>query len=374
MLNIHMLLMIVVMGICLFYTRIGMSQRAKRQCIIIVTIIVSLFSGLRTWWFGDLIKYYTQYVACNGENWKEVINSGDGNFALRYFFHYAGAIGISYDNCLLIIATFVAVTLGITVYRYSPSPFWSYTMYIAMGFYMFTYSGLKQAVAMGFLQLAAMAMFEAKYWQYLILVVLGGLFHAPAFIFLAAYPFCRQRLNQRYALVLLALVAVMFLYRSQIVNLMNELYYDEVDTVTETKEVGGRFIMMILIMIIGLTLRPLHKWDRIYLQVFNLMVIAAALQTMSVFSNVFTRLADYYYQFIILYMPMILQTGRSQAREKPRYRDEIRYWSPKNYLLLSLCIVAFAFWFYGNQVEGSSAFLDSYAFRWEIDPYSLYGH
>lgn len=245
-------------------------------------------------------------------------------------------------------------------------------MYIAMGFYMFTYSGLKQAVAMSFLVLAAMAMFEAKFWKYLLWVVLGGLFHAPALIFLAAYPFCRQRLNRRYVLVLIALVMALVLFRTQIVNFMNEIYYDETDAFADTNEVGGRFIMMVLIMFLGMTLRPLHKWDRIYLQVFNLMVLAAALQTMSVFGNVFTRLADYYYQFVVLYIPMIMQSGLSQAREMPNHRNEIRYWTPQNYLLLGIVIIAFSFWFYGNQLEGAYPILKDFLFRWQIDASAIY--
>lgn len=372
--KLQMPMFIVIMVICMLYAIRGSGRKDKRQCVIIITIILTFFSGFRTWWMGDLIKYYTQYVACNGENWKEVITSGSENFGLRFFFHYAGALGISYDNCILIISAFVAASLGVLVYRYSPSPFWSYTMYIAMGFYLFTYSGLKQTVAMGFLIFASMAMFERKYWKYLVFVVIGGLFHAPAFIFLAAYPFCRQKLNYRYILVLIALVAAIALFRTQIVNFMNEIYYDEADSFSDTNEVGGRFIVMVLIMLMGVILRPLHKWDRIYLQVFNLMVLAAALQTMSVFGNVFTRLADYYYQFIVLYMPMILQTGRSQAREMPQHRAEIRYWHPNNYLLLGIAIVAFSFWFYGNQIEGAYLILKDYVFRWEIDPYALYGH
>jgi transmembrane protein EpsG len=371
--DMQMPLLLAVMAITAMYTYGIQSQRRRKNCVIVITMILALFSGLRSWWMGDLIKYYTQYRACNGSEWYATITSGTENFGLRYFFHYAGAIGISYDNCILIIACFVAITLGLIVYRYSPSPFWSYVMYIAMGFYMFTYSGLKQSVAMGFLILAAMAMFEGKFWKYLVFTFLGGIFHAPAFIFLAAYPFCRQRLGRRYVVVLIALVAALFLFRTQIVNFMNEIYYEEADSFTDTNEVGGRFIMMVLIMILGVILRPLHNWDKVYLQVFNLMILAASLQTMSVFGNVFTRLADYYYQFVVLYMPMIMQTGRSQAKEMPEYRKEIRYWHPHNYALLSIAVIAFALWFYGNQLEGGYPIMKDFVFRWEIDPYSLYG-
>ncbi len=370
--KLQMPLLFVVMGICFLYAMHAPTRRAKRQCVVLITVTLALFSGLRTWWFGDLIKYYTLYVRCNGSDWWAALTEDWSNMGIRWFFHYAGAIGISYDNCILIIATLVAVTLGLLIYRYSPSPFWSYVMYIAMGFYMFTYSGLKQAIAMSFLILAAMAMFENKLWKFLLYTMVGGFFHAPALIFLVAYPFCRQRLNRRYFLVLIGLFAALFLFRTQIVNFMNDIYYEDKDTVTATKEVGGRFIMMLLIMAMGIVLRPLKKWDRVYFQTFNMMVLAAALQTMSVYGNVFSRLSDYYYQFIALYVPFILQPGRSQAREMPQYRNQIFYWEPKNYLLLGIGIIMFSLWYYNNYIDSGWAMLQSFQFRWEIDPYALY--
>jgi hypothetical protein len=75
-------------------------------------------------------------------------------------------------------------------------------------------------------------------------------------------------------------------------------------------------------MALGYYLRPLHVHDKIYGYVFNVAVLAAALQTFSIYSNNYTRLADYYYQFIILYIPMMLQSGESQAYFMPERKNE----------------------------------------------------
>lgn len=371
--NLQMLLLLTVMGITAIYAMGEKNHIAKRRCVVAVSAVMALFSGLRSWWMGDLIKYYTLYRRCVGPEWSQVVSEKAANTGIRWFFHIAGWLGISYDNCLLIIAVFAAVTLGILIYRYSPSPFWSYVMYIAMGFYLFTYSGLKQTIAMGFVILAVMAMFEGKPWRFVLWIVAGGLFHAPAFIFLVAYPFCRQKISARYFMVVIGLVAGMFLFRAPIGNFLSELYYDEQDAFAEVSGVGGRFMMMLLIMAIGLFLRPLQDWDRIYIQVFNLMVISAALQTMSVFDHNFTRLTDYYYQFIVLFLPMMLELGGSQARRYPEHRKKILYYDPNIYIVASLGIMLFALWYYNGFIESSQAILNEYRFRWEIDPYSLYG-
>lgn len=372
----QMPLLLVVMAITAAYAYGQKTRRNKKKCVMIITIILALFSGLRSWWFGDLIKYYTLYRSCTGPEWQTFLSAENENLGIRWLFHYGNAIGISYDNCIFLIAVFVAVTLGILVYRYSPSPYWSYVIYIGMGFYMFTYSGLKQAIAMGFLILATMAMFEKRFWIFLFWVLVASRFHAPALIFLVAYPFCRQKLNGWYFLVLGCLFAAMFLFRNQLVSFMSLMYYDDENAyaAVDSYEVGGRFVMMMLIMAAGLILRPLHSWDKLYTQVFNLMVLAAALQTMSVFDNNFTRLTDYYYQFIVLFMPMMLQSGQSQARLYPEYSRHIRYWSASTYLLAGIGITAFALWYYHGYIQSGWRMLQDFVFRWEIDPYSLYGH
>lgn len=371
----QMPLLIAVLVIAASYSFGQKSGRSKKRCVVLITIILALFSGLRSWWMGDLIKYYTLYVRCTGPDWYAALTEDTGNLGIRWFFHYSNALGISYDNCLLIIAAFAAITLGILVYRYSPSPYWSYMMYIAMGFYLFTFSGLKQTIAMGFLILAAVNMLEDKFWKYLFWVLVASWFHAPALIFLAAYHFCHQKLNVWYFIVLTGLFAVMFVFRTQIVNFLSTLYYDDQDAFTaiDSSKVGGRFMMMVLIMVLGLVLRPLHQWDKVYLRVFNLMALAAALQTMSVFDNNFTRLTDYYYQFVVLFVPLMLQSGRSQARALPEYRREIRYWSSDTYFILGIGITLFGLWYYNSFVDSSWAILKDYVFRWEIDPYALYG-
>ena len=244
-----------------------------------------------------------------------------------------------------------------------------------MGFYMFTYSGLKQTIAMGFLALAVMGLLEGKFWRFLLWVLVASWFHAPALVFVVAYPFCRQKLNAWYLISLSAVFAAMFLFRNQLVNFLASLYYEDQDTfeAVGATEVGGRFLMMIFILVTGLIIRPLHPWDKQYVHIFNLMVLAAALQTMSVFDNSFTRLADYYYQFVILYFPMMLESGPRQARRYPQHRQEIRYWSATTYLLAGISITLFALWFYNNYINSSWEVLQAFAFRWEIDPYSLYG-
>lgn len=368
-----MILLLVVMAISLLYSNSRETKYNKKMCVISITVIMACFSGFRSWWMGDLIKYYTDYVSCNSEGWFDYIFDDYTNIGLKLCFHMAGSIGISYDVCLFVIAAFFSMALGILVYRYSPSPYWSYLMFIAMGFYIFTFSGLKQTCAMGFVIFAMMAILENNPKKFLIWVLIAGIFHAPAFIFFLAYPAAKKKINLTYVLLIIVIIIAVYLFRDQIVELLAETYYDDEKQFVATGGIGGRVLMMIFIMAFGIFMRPLQKNDTMYLQVFNIMVIAAIIQYFSMYDNVFTRLADYYYQFIVLFMPLVMESGQHQAAVQPERKYSIRYFTQRSYLLIGLAITLFALWYYNSYIDGSQNILQDFKFFWEIDPYSLYG-
>ena len=370
--NIQIVLLLVIMGISLLYTISEDTKANKRLCVGSITVILACFSGFRSWWLGDLIKYYTLYRNCNSSEWKDYVFDKWSNIGIRLFFRGAGSIGISYDVCIFIIAAFFAVCLGMMVYRYCPVPYMSYLIFISMGFYIFTYSGLKQTIAMGFIILAMMALLENKLIMFIFWVFIAFIFHAPAAIFLAAYPIAKKRVDKLYIGVLAAIVVLVFLYHGTIVSWLSEAYYEDEEIVAVTFHVGGRTLMMIFIMAFGVVMRPLRRKDSHFIQVFNIMVMAAIIQVFSMYNNVFSRLADYYYQFVVLFLSMVMEPGYHQAKLEPNRKDEIRYFTKESYVIIGFAITVFSLWYYHSYVESSSTLLQSFKFFWQIDPYALY--
>lgn len=366
-------LLIAVVAITLLYACYRNNRASKRHCVQAVTVLLTLFSGFRSWWMGDLIKYYTLYRSCNQSDWTETVFGTIENVGIRIFFRTAGALHISYDICIFLIAALVAISLGVLVFRHSPSPYWSYLIYIGMGFYLFTYSGLKQALAMSFIIFAMCAYLESRPLKVIVWTLAAALFHAPALIFLLLFLFPQKKLGMHYFAVVATLFALCFLFKGQLVRFLSELYYDESDTYENIKEVGGRFVMMLIIIGAALILRPLRSWDRIYFRTFNTMVLAALCQMFSVYDNNFTRLADYFYQFVILFIPLMMESGDRQAAHYPNHIGEIRYWDRQIYMLASIAITLFSFWYYHSYIQSSAAILNQFKFFWQIDPYALYG-
>ena len=374
--KLQMPLLLAVMAITMLYANNGSlrSRRGKYACVAAVTLILTFFSGFRSWWMGDLIKYYTLFRNCNGSEWASYVFEDSTNMGLRLLFRLIGGLGMKYEVVIFLIAAFSAIALGVLVQRYSPSPFWSYTMWIAMGFYLFTYSGLKQTVAMACLMLAMVGLLENRFWTFLIWTVIGGTFHAPVYVFLVAYTFARMKFGRGYLVSVAAVVVLALIFRGTVVSFMSEMYYDEREW-QQAEGVGGRFLMMALIMVVSMFLRPLRKGDEVYNKLFNMMVLSLALQSFSVFSNNFTRLTDYYFQFVVLFMPLMLQTSDSKTyvRTIPGQGSRAFSFSSSTYLLVYAGIALFAIYYYDHYIDSSWALLNDFKFFWELDPYALYG-
>ena len=370
------ILYIIILSVCVINSTGG--QRQKKDCITFVTILLTLFSGLRSWWYGDLIKYYTRYITESSLTLRELLQeNGLRNFGLTVINKLAFSIFdiYGYDVLIFCIALFSAYTLGKVIESYSPSTYWSYLMYLSMGFYMFTFSGLKQTVAMAFCCLAMIALLQDNIKKFLIMVGLGALFHVPALAFLVAYPFSRKKFDEWYVAFITVMFVVMYLYRNQLAYFLEDAYHSESAAdavlVNTVSGVGGRFIAMLLIMVLAMMLRPLTAKDKAYIKVFNIMVLAAAVQMMSVFNNTYTRLADYYYQFIVLFVPMFMAPITS--RKETAYRRVSNFVQNNDTrLILVAAITLFSFWFFYTQAEVVENY-GSLVFFWEKNAHLLYG-
>ena len=370
----HLLLLILIMVITLIYEFGNQTQQNKKNCVIVVTVALTLFSGLRTWWYGDLIRYYTLgYRASMFSSWRDVLFGAGKNHGLNTFFKISTSLGLSYEICLFLIAAFIAITIGVAVYKYSPSPYWSYVMYITMGFFEFTLSGLKQTVAMGFCFIAIHYVFSKKKWKFVLFALLAAVFHAPAAIFLLAYPIAKLKINRKYFVLLAATVVAVFLFRNQIVGFFAEAYYDNSDSFASgSKLVGGRTIMMVFIIIFASFMRTPMYGDKVYSNLFNIMVFAAIIQTFSIYDNNFTRLADYYYVFVLLFFPFVMESGEHQAVAQPERAALIKYNALHFYVLAAVFVSLYSLYYYYRYIS-DSGIANNFKFCWQINAYELYG-
>lgn len=326
-----------------------MPQGAKdrKQYIVIMAVLHSLLSGLRyPYLTGDMQSYCYRYWHISENGWfsEEVFQEGR-NFGFNWLMKFFSTLSDGeFQVFLIAVAIFIEAAVAYLIYKYSPLPWLSFLVWNCMGFYCFGFSAIKQSIAMGLIMIAFVGIMEEKPKQFLVFTILAGFVHAPALIFLPAYFLSKQKFNLRTLLIYICGAIVVFINKNQIVKLLQEFYYEE-GIIGDDSELGGRFFLIVLFVIAGFALNGFN--GKYFSKVANLIVAAAVLQMFSGFDNVFTRLTDYYLQFLIIFIPLSFADYKDERLTG--ISEGIRLDIPtKLRFLIIIFLVVFLIWFYNK--------------------------
>lgn len=318
----------------------------RKQYVILMAVIHGCVCAFRYEHLtGDLMKYHAIYLTLADEDWLSDAVFQEGRNAGFYWLMKLCAIVFDkeFQPFLILLAVFGEVVMAVVIYRYSPAPWMSYLVWNCMGFYLFGFSSVKQAAAMAALMLAFIGIMERKMGFYLGMMVLAGMLHTPSLIFLPAYWLCRLRVRPVTVLWYLIAGWLMYWYRGVFVRFIMQFYYEEEALEMFSGQIGNRFLMIVLFCVLGFLFRGFRS--RNFECLFHLTAVAAILQMLGGFNNVFTRLTDYYFQFSVLYIPAIFFDSPSE-RYKPTRLPAMFEFNKRSRKVLSMFIVAFVIWFY----------------------------
>lgn len=325
-----------------------MPQRGnnKKYYIIIMTVLHTFVCGFRYKFLtGDLIRYEADYQELLNYGWFNESLRERKNLGFVYFMKFCSELsGGEFQFCLFLIALIAEVALGVLIFRYSTKPWVSYLVWNCMAFYIFGFSAIKQALAMAIITCAMICVLEKRLKSFLILVFLAGFIHAPAFCFLPAYWIAEQKINMKTILMYSVAGMLIYAFRNPIVEFVTDIYYEEGQIQIVDTTLGGRFFVIILILICGFLLKGFR--DRNFERVFNIIVVAAIFQMFSGFDNVFTRLADYYLQFLVLFIPMIFYESDQQTVQNSRALPPVLLFNKRSIKILVMLLTLILIWWY----------------------------
>ncbi len=349
-----------------------MSQKGetKKSYIVVMAILHAFVSGCRYKFLtGDLIRYNTLYFDYQFFGWfsEEVFQEGR-NFGFQWLMKLIGHLtGQNYQVFLFIVALIVEISVAIVIYRYSPKPWLSYLMWNCIGFYVFGFSAVKQSLAMALLMFSYINIIEKRPKRFIFWTLLAGTIHLPALVFLPAYLISKLRLNFKTLIGYVASAALIFMFREPIVEAFRDMYYSDKDFASDTF-LGTRFIVICLMLIIGILLKGFR--GKHFSSLFMLIGVAAILQMYCGYDNVFTRLADYYFQFVILYVPMLFSDFEEEYYHNRLGAKIIMDESMKKLVIAFL--IVFAIYFYSTSSLGPIYVAvddyTNYRFFWEVAP------
>lgn len=186
--------------------------RAKNITISLATIYLVVISSLRSEYFGsDVEGYLYKYIDLSNyplEGLLGEVVSGELKDPSFYVFSKIISLSGAGENFYLaILSTIYLVGFALIVRRYSPDPVFSYIFLVTTGFLYFSYTGLRQALAMALLMVSFIPLIKKEYLKFACLVALASLFHLSALVFAFSALLIKFNLK-RYGLVLVLIVSL----------------------------------------------------------------------------------------------------------------------------------------------------------------------
>lgn len=338
---------LLLVAIVAFGVLMPQGTKDRKQYIVIMAVLHSLLSGLRHQYLtGDMQTYCYKYWRTLNEGWfSEEVFQGGRNFGFNWLLKFFSTLSDGeFQIFLIAVAIFIEATVAYLIYKYSPLPWLSFLVWNCMGFYIFGFSAIKQSIAMALVMIALIGIMEEKPKHFALFTILAGSVHAPALVFLPAYFLSKQKFTLRTLLIYICGALAVFINKNQIVKFMENFYYEE-DIIGDSADLGGRFFLILLFIIAGFALKGFN--GKYFSKVANLIIVAAVLQMFSGFDNIFTRLTDYYLQFLIVFIPLAFADYKDERLSGVSEGISLDI-PPKLKLLIIIFLVMFLIWFYNR--------------------------
>lgn len=239
----------------------------------------------------------------------QLIDKGENSLFYYLMKVVSDLSGGNYQTFVVVISAIVMLCTCHFVIRYSVSPIQSFCYYWGLLLYIFMFSAEKQALAMAVLLLAFDAIMDRKPIRFILLVGIATMFHFPALIFLPAYWVAKMKADRNFLLLLGIALILTLIFRDGILNLMLGAYGgDEIEaTMSGQALLRTKSIIMIGIVVAALVLRIPTEEDRLYSTLLKFMGLSIIFQTFCGYNNIFERLANYYFQFAIVFIPLVFE-------------------------------------------------------------------
>lgn len=267
--------------------------------------ILIIFQCIRGFDIGTDVKNYLKFFDSAQIYGLRFIDGHRFELGFKMFTYYFTKISTNKSLYLSVISIFSLGPLCYMIYKNSKQPFFSLMLYICLNFYAFTFSGLRQSIALAFVYISYFCIKNRNLKLFTLLIIIAGLFHKTAFVFLPAYFLYKIKLNKKVVISLVALDILVFVFKEKIFNLLIINFYDSYELVETSAYMWTIFCILVLIFCSLFYKKTVkNNVDANGLYIFLWTNVTILLFT-TVGTNVL-RIANYYCSFIVLLIPEVI--------------------------------------------------------------------
>lgn len=329
--------------VILSFVKIVMINRknSSKLVVIIAGSLLFLISIFRSIYFAsDVVGYVNGYLYLPyrsiGEFWSSFVNYIGKDPFFYLVSKIISIIGVGYRGWLAIIAGLFCFSVSRLILKYSDEVYISFIALISLGYFYFSLTGLRQAIALSMIIFSYKYLRDRKLIPFILLVLFGALFHSTAIIFLIAYPLVYMKVGWKQVLGISAALIIAYFFKGRIFTLLNysnlgdryEYYINHGTSLT----ISGFIIQLSIYLFCIFFKKDILKSDIKNLSLYNLLFLGLVFQAFAVVIAEFFRISMYFSIFGII----LISKAMSHIKDK-----NIRFII---YLSVFTALVSYTFW------------------------------
>lgn len=287
-------------GLELAFRKIDVKDKRKCKLVIMYAATV-LLQGLRAPTVGNDLKNYIYALSLSREGaWTTPLMGFEIGF--RMLLHLLSVLGISEQVFIFLTAFICQAPIFYFIYKESTCFWESLLIYYTFGMFTFSFSGIRQFLAMGIFLIAIVWLNEGKKRRFVLATILASTIHTSAIVGLIALPLSKTRIRQKGKLLLLGVFVIEMLFGRQLVSLAARLYgrsYSAVPT-----GAYSLFIMYVAIWTASVIfIDSEHPWS----MYSNLILLGAMIQGLGAYHASIGRVGYYFSVTLCVLIPHIIE-------------------------------------------------------------------
>ena len=289
----------------------------KKQLVIAMALSLFFLASFRSPLFGpDVMSYVDSFNRLKYQSLASTFQiSKDASFYV--FAQLLGKLGVSSQGWLAILSGIFIFSLYKLIKEYSIDPYLSFIVVLSLGYFFFSLTGLRQALAMSILLLSFKFILERKIMFFILNVLFASLFHSSALIFIIAYPLSNIKVSKKHIFIPLIVLISSFFLEKLLRNFISALAWNESLKNYSNQEqfltYSGFVIQLMIIYFCYLNKKKIlsvnNKENTV---LFNMLLIGIIFQAFSSIIAEFFRVSYYFSIYCMVLIPRAIYSFKDK--------------------------------------------------------------
>ena len=270
----------------------------KKTFVCLAFLSTVLLQSLRAEYVGgDMVQYLRGYTASARGGWLDPVF----NFELifRILIHTLAVFHVPRQGFIAIMSVLCQAPVFYFFYKRAKNPCLSILIYFTFGLFTFSFSGIRQMIAIGLFLLAVLQAEDEQWLKFTALILLAAMFHKSALIGIVVWPLSKIKVKNHIVHFLMLGAFIVEIFMAPAIIQVAATLFGSYNTIQFT----GAYACFLLYALIWFMSSLLIRCDAPWNLYINCMYLAAAIQCLGLYHMNIGRVGYYFAFFECLLIP-----------------------------------------------------------------------